>query len=239
MLDAVARIMSDALDATRDERVALVVPHRLSIPVEPTLRPVAGSFAALAAVLAMAGYLVLGKHHISGARHDPGGFSLCRQVVGALLMLISGYGRHGCALFKLRQEHYGWIVKLGFLNYLNSICFIWGFKLTSSFVASVAQLSVPVLTYIYTAAVGLESPTYRRTAGVCLIVCGCLLTAIGSSMNQSSSGAGSSSDKALLWIGCGALLIQTSAFVGLLVVQKRVLEYYPVSVRACMEDLSS
>ena len=48
----------------------------------------------------------------------------CRQLVGAILMAISAYARHGDAALQIRREHYSEIAKLGLFNYFNSICFI-------------------------------------------------------------------------------------------------------------------
>jgi len=230
------------LDETRldDERVFLVdeepLPRikshteiRVGALTDAPLRPRAGGLAACLAVLCMAGYLVLGKHHVSGKRHDAGSFALCRQAVGAMLMIVSAYARHGSVLWSCRREHYWAIVKLGLLNYLNAICFIWGFKLTTPFVASVSQLSVPVMTYCYTTSVGLEAPTCRKGAGVCLIVLGCLLTAIGSSTDKSEHHAAMPSG-VMLWLGLASLTLQTSSFSAMLVVQKPILDHYPVAV---------
>ena len=62
-------------------------------------------------------------------------------------MVFSALARHGRAFAHPRPEHFGGIGKLGVFNFLNSIMFIWGLKLTSSFVTSVAQLVIPVITF--------------------------------------------------------------------------------------------
>ena len=199
---------------------------------EPThTRPLAGAVAACVATVAMAGYLILGKAHVSGAmgrgEHDAGGFALCRQATGAVLMCIGALARHGRAALRPSPQHYDTIGKLGICNFLNSILFIWGFKLTSPFVASVAQLSIPVITYCWTACTGVETPSCRKGVGVCLVICGSLIVVVGSSATASSSPIASG---ASLLIGLAALTVQTSSFAGLLVVQKRMLADHPVSL---------
>jgi drug/metabolite transporter (DMT)-like permease len=166
----------------------------------------------------------------TGHAHDASGFALCRQVIGALLMATSALAKHGRALLRPRREHAATLATLGLLNYANSICFIWGFQLTSSFVTSVAQLSIPVLTYAYTSARGLEPASGRKTVGVCLIVLGCLLTAAGGSRSPHRDRGLQHTSGFMLGLGLAALAVQCAAFTALLVVQKPVLDHYPVSL---------
>lgn len=195
-------------------------------------RPLAGCVAACVAVLAMAGYLMLGKEHVSNKAHDAGGFTVCRQVVGATLMCLGALGRHGKAkMCSIRSEHVSSIAKLGVLNWLNSVLFILGFKWTSSFTASVAQLAVPVVTYAYTSYAGIEPPSCRKSLGVCLIVAGCLLTVVASTSSHGHHGRGGGGGGGIWpWLGMCALGAQCCAFAAMLVVQKRVLDDYPVSL---------
>mmetsp|Transcript_14764 Transcript_14764/g.46532 ORF Transcript_14764/g.46532 Transcript_14764/m.46532 type:complete len:411 (-) Transcript_14764:194-1426(-) len=235
-------------------------PPTAAFPDEP-LRPKAGAAAMGVAALLVAGYLLLGKRHVSSSwhtshvfprvggvtgtsyqregGHDPGGFALCRQLIGALLMAALGYCREGSSMFALRRSDRRAIAKLGVFHYLNSVLFIWGFKLSTPFFASVAQLSIPVMTFVYTALAGLEVPTCLRTTGVCMIVLGCLLTALGSAHHEHAPAAGAAAGTAgngsppvpaSLWVGVGCLALQTGSFSGLLVLQKALVQAYPVAV---------
>ena len=144
-------------------------------------------------------------------------------------MVFSALARHGRAFAHPRPEHFGGIGKLGVFNFLNSIMFIWGLKLTSSFVTSVAQLVIPVITYGWTACTGVETPLCRKGLGVLLVFSGSLIVVFGSSAssqrNESPGPIG-----APFALGLAALAVQTTSFTGLLVVQKRMLADYPVSL---------
>ena len=109
-------------------------PPTAAFPDEP-LRPKAGAAAMGVAALLVAGYLLLGKRHVSSSwhtshvfprvggvtgtsyqregGHDPGGFALCRQLIGALLMAALGYCREGSSIFALRRSDHRAIAKLG------------------------------------------------------------------------------------------------------------------------------
>ncbi|EOD29832.1 hypothetical protein EMIHUDRAFT_468471 [Emiliania huxleyi CCMP1516] len=213
-------------------------PPTAAFPDEP-LRPKAGAAAMGVAALLVAGYLLLGKRHVSSSWHTSHVFPRVGGVTGTSYQRV--------------------------FHYLNSVLFIWGFKLSTPFFASVAQLSIPVMTFVYTALAGLEVPTCLRTTGVCLIVLGCLLTALGSAHHEhapaagaaaGAAGSGSPPVPASLWVGAGflplqsascrswgltwrrgtdrvgvgCLALQTGSFSGLLVLQKALVQAYPVAL---------
>ena len=99
----------------------------------------------MAAAVVMAGYVVLSKqfvgHQHSEGSGDVGAFLLARQLLASLLMLLLAVCKHGWMLPE--PEHRRTFAKLGFLNFVNAIGFVWGIKLTTAFVTSVLQLSIP------------------------------------------------------------------------------------------------
>ena len=138
--------------------------------VEPTRRnPRAGALAALAAAIIMAGYLVFGKWYTGGDLHHTGGFLLARQLIASVAMLIAASFRHGCIL--PQPEHRRTFSRLGFLNFLNAVAFVWGFTLNGAFMAAVLPNGIiPVITYAYACIYGMETVSCRKTLGVLLIV---------------------------------------------------------------------
>jgi len=66
------------------------------------------------------------------------------------------------------------------------------------------------MTFVYTALAGLEVPTCLRTTGVCMIVLGCLLTALGSAHHEHAPAAGAAAGTA----GNGSPPVPASLWVG-------------------------
>ena len=212
-------------------------------------KPWLGAAAAVAAALVMAGYVVLSKQFFGSGGSEVGAFLLARQLLASTLMLALAAGRHGCLL--PRPEHRGALARLGFLNFFNAIGFVWGVKLTTAFVTSVMQLSIPVFTLVYSTLAGLEQPSLAKGGALLLTLLGCGIVAVSSAGEQSAAGAGpgpgpgltpergerdSHSDAAGVSIpgvsipGVLLLVAQCMSFVGILQVQKRVLDFYPVAL---------
>lgn len=224
-------------------------------------RPVLGALAAVAAAMLMAGYVVAGKAFVSDtgtsdgteapASSDPGVFLLCRQLVATAVMLACAVHQHGVVLPK--REHRPTLHTLGFLNFVNAIGFVWGIKLTTAFVSSVTQLSIPVMAIVLAAATGEEIPTLGSVAGLLTTVVGCGFVAFGGEKGGGGAASGpagaapagaagdSSSAFNAAWAGgvlqswafeAGVciLLVQCFSFVTLVVVQKKVLKHYSVSL---------
>jgi len=135
-------------------------------------QPVRGAAAAMLAASLMAGYVVLGKSYVGSSSADQGGgpgvFLISRQLLASVLLAIVALSVHGPRL--PQREHYGALQMLGFLNFLNSVGFIWGMKLTTAFITSVMQLSIPVFTLAYATCsgqvtilfVGFQTPLLRQ-----------------------------------------------------------------------------
>ena len=151
-------------------------------------RPRLGAAAAVAAALVMAGYVVLSKQFFGSGGSEVGAFLLARQLLASTLMLALAAGRHGCLL--PRPEHRGALARLGFLNFVNAIGFVWGVKLTTAFVTSVMQLSIPVFTLVYSTLAGLEQPSLAKGGALLLTLLGCGIVAVSSAGEQSAAGAG-------------------------------------------------
>lgn len=187
-----------------------------------------GAAAAVTAAGVMAGYVVLGKHFVGKAgssASDVGLFLLARQLIAATLMVLLAVGKHGTGQMLPRPEHRRALGVLGLLNFVNAVGFVWGVRLTTAFVTSVMQLSIPVLTLLYSTLAGLEAPSLVKTASLLVTILGCALVTTGSVGEPGDGDTG-------LSLGLGVLLLfaQCSSFVALVVVQKRVLEFYPVAV---------
>ena len=207
-------------------------------------KPRLGAAAAVAAALVMAGYVVLSKQFFGSGGSEVGAFLLARQLLASTLMLALAAGRHGCLL--PRPEHRGALARLGFLNFFNAIGFVWGVKLTTAFVTSVMQLSIPVFTLVYSTLTGLEQPSLAKGGALLLTLLGCGIVAVSSAGEQSAAGAGAEpgpgltpergerdplSDAAGVSIpGVLLLVAQCMSFVGIIQVQKRVLDFYPVAL---------
>ena len=139
-------------------------------------QPALGACAALLAALCMSGYVLLSER--TTRRHDEAGFLLLRQLIATACMLLIAGARHGWQRIFLppSDRDMRW---LGAFQFLNAALFLHGVALAGGFVASVAQLSIPVLTFAYTSVTGLERPSLRRLAAMLTIVTGCALTACG------------------------------------------------------------
>ena len=208
------------------ENEQLVAQSPVPAPVEVT-RPVAGLAAALLAALLMAGYLLLGKHFVSSLdAGDPAGFLLGRQLLASALMIVLAAARNGCVL--PRRDDQQMIHLLGLLNFVNAVGFVWGFKLTTAFTTSVMQLSIPVFTLLASVALGQEALSPGKVVGVLLVVMGCgLVSARPESGAVAVALEGSS---AVFGIGTAVLVAQCVSFVGLMLVQKHLLQRYSVSL---------
>ena len=209
----------------RQERHSLLAPER-ETPPRVAARPRAGMAAALAAMLVMAGYLVLGKYYVGKhIAHGTSSLLVGRQIVASLCMLAIGFVRHGAVM--PRRKDLGLFALLGLLNFVNSTLFVWGFTLTNSFITSVAQLLIPVFTFAYTWATGLERASRTQVFGVLFIVVGCAVTATGTA---TAAHATARAAPRYLALGLVCLLAQTSSFVAMIFRQKPMLDVYPVSL---------
>ena len=201
-------------------------------------RPMLGAAAAVAAALVMAGYVVLSKQFFGSGGSEVGAFLLARQLLASTLMLALAAGRHGCVL--PRPEHRGALARLGFLNFFNAIGFVWGVKLTTAFVTSVMQLSIPVFTLVYSTLTGLEQPSLAKSGALLLTLLGCGIVAVGGAGEHSAARAPpgawpaptpeSAAREPLKVGGVLVLVAQCMSFVGIIQVQKRLLEHYPVAL---------
>ena len=199
-------------------------------------------------------------------------------------MILVAWSRHDITVLP-PLEHRRDIQKLGVFQFLNAIFFLHGVSLAGGFVASVTQLTIPVLVLVYAALTRIEEPSLRRMGAMLVVVGGCALTACGHTVHavmdaaqlseladqaaavhpedprRSSSVAATSSGRALLshhqhrtrhrtahvqtvaagaaapthdaWLpplGVALLLAQCVSFVGIVVIQKRVLRTCPVSL---------
>jgi drug/metabolite transporter (DMT)-like permease len=188
-------------------------------------RPRLGAAAAIAAAVVMAGYVVLSKQFVgpSDGSSNVGAFLLARQLIASAVMLALAACRHGCLL--PRPEHRGVIGRLGFLNFVNAIGFVWGVKLTTAFVTSVLQLSIPVLTLLYSTLAGLEQPSAAKGGALLLTLLGCALVAVGGAGEQAAAAAAggdgpddpSPRGALSLVVGVAILVAQCTSFVGLVV----------------------
>ena len=173
----------------------------------------------------MAGYVVLSKQFVgpSDGSSNVGAFLLARQLIASAVMLALAACRHGCLL--PRPEHRGVLGRLGFLNFVNAIGFVWGVKLTTAFVTSVLQLSIPVLTLLYSTLAGLEQPSATKGGALLLTLLGCVLVAVGSAGEQAAAAAAggdgpddpSPRGALSLVVGVAILVAQCTSFVGLVV----------------------
>ena len=228
----ISRHCSDAQDKggsslDAEERQVLIgsgPPPRVSTAAVEERQPVMGAAAAVGAMLAMAGYVLMGRSYTHGGPHSHGhgtnGFVLARQMVAAPIMLIAACYRHGCMLPTPEVRRV--LVTLGALNFVNAATFVWGFTYTSPFITSVSQLLIPVFTWAYTRYYHLERPNLRKTLGIFFIALGCLVTCFGS---HPTAGVGAMPH---LWLGLLCLLVEVGSFVALMLIQKPVLELYPV-----------
>ena len=201
-------------------------------------RPMLGAAAAVAAALVMAGYVVLSKQFFGSGGSEVGAFLLARQLLASTLMLALAAGRHGCVL--PRPEHRGALARLGFLNFFNAIGFVWGVKLTTAFVTSVMQLSIPVFTLVYSTLTGLEQPSLAKSGALLLTLLGCGIVAVSGAGEHSAARAApgawpgptpeSAAREPLKVGGVLILVAQCMSFVGIIQVQKRLLEHYPVAL---------
>ena len=222
----------DRLDTSSEPHAAAAAP--------PSARPLAGGAAALLAAGVMAGYVVLGKVYVSAedTGGDPGVLLLCRQLIASVLMVAGALCKHGWML--PRPEHRRTIHVLGALNFVNALGFVWGFKLTSAFITSVMQLSIPVFTMAYSAARGDERLSVPKCLSVLTVVGGCIFVTVASATQLGAAGVSNvdPTEVALtppppswqLYVGSAVLLAQCWSFVGIVVVQKPVLEHYPVAM---------
>jgi len=194
-------------------------------------RPMLGAAAAVAAALVMAGYVVLSKQFFGSGGSEVGAFLLARQLLASTLMLALAAGRHGCVL--PRPEHRGALARLGFLNFFNAIGFVWGVKLTTAFVTSVMQLSIPVFTLVYSTLTGLEQPSLAKSGALLLTLLGCGIVAVGGAGEHSAARAPpgawpaptpeSAAREPLKVGGVLILVAQCMSFVGIIQVQKRLI----------------
>ncbi|KAL1515153.1 hypothetical protein AB1Y20_004214 [Prymnesium parvum] len=186
-------------------------------------RPAVGLAAALLAALLMAGYLLLGEYFMSNLDNgDPGTFLLGRQLIASLLMTLLSAARDGWAM--PRRADRPRIHLLGLLNFVNAVGFVWGFKLTSAFTTSVMQLSIPVFTLFASVALREESLSFGKLCGVLLVVTGCGFVSVA---RPAEGGGGHITS---FGTGLVVLVLQCFSFVGIMLLQKRVLEHYPVSL---------
>ena len=208
------------------------------------LRPFIGLLAAVGAACCMAGYALVGDEQIDPLRgRDASGFLLLRQVIASILMLLLCCCRHGThatflssadakEAFTPKQRNL--VQALGVFQALNGICFVEGLSLSGAFVAAVCQLAIPVFTFAYAWAARLERPSALRTVAMMSIVVGCALTACGHGQAMHGTGAVHLHDESAadwrLAGGVALLLAQCASFVGILIVQKRVLAHHPVSL---------
>lgn len=197
-----------------------------------------GAAAAVAAALLMAGYVVLSKQFFGSGGSEVGTFLLARQLLASTLMLALAAGRHGCVL--PRPEHRRALARLGFLNFFNAIGFVWGVKLTTAFVTSVMQLSIPVFTLAYSTLTGLEQPSLAKSSALLLTLLGCGIVAVSGAGEHSAARVApgpwpgptpeSAAREPLKVGGVLILVAQCMSFVGIIQVQKRLLEHYPVAL---------
>jgi drug/metabolite transporter (DMT)-like permease len=195
-------------------------------------RAIKGAAAAVLGALLMAGYVVLGKMFLGTADHGggPGVFLICRQVLAALLLTLAALLLHGPRL--PLPEHYKGFLLLGFLHFLNALGFIWGMKCTTAFITSVMQLSIPVFTLTFAACSGQEQVGGRKAFGVLVLVLGCAMVTVGAYAAESGGQGHRASHwrhKLQLLLGLCILVAQCSSFVGLLLVQQRLVRHYPVA----------
>ena len=188
-------------------------------------RPRLGAAAAVSAAFVMAGYVVLSKQFFGSGGSEVGAFLLARQLLASTLMLALAAGRHGCLL--PRPEHRGALARLGFLNFINAIGFVWGVKLTTAFVTSVMQLSIPVFTLVYSMLAGLEQPSLAKGGALLLTLLGCGVVAVSSTSEQAVAGAGpglgstpETGERASLSEAAGVIILmaQCMSFVGIVLV---------------------
>ena len=227
-------------DAALDRLDTSSEPHAAAAAPPSARRPLAGGAAALLAAGVMAGYVVLGKVYVSAedTGGDPGVLLLCRQLIASVLMVAGALCKHGWML--PRPEHRRTIHVLGALNFVNALGFVWGFKLTSAFITSVMQLSIPVFTMAYSAARGDERLSVPKCLSVLTVVGGCIFVTVASATQLGAAGVSNvdPTEVALtppppswqLYVGSAVLLAQCWSFVGIVVVQKPVLEHYPVAM---------
>lgn len=226
---------------------APLLPARAS-PSRPKL--LFGWAAALSAALCMSAYVLIGERTTVAKQYDASGFLLLRQLIATMCMLVVAAAKHGCSVKLLVPPSavLADVKLLGLLQFLNALLFLHGISLAGSFVAAVCQLSVPVITFAYTALAGMERPSLRRALALLAVVAGCLLTAIGHTLHAVTVPPPTTTSRRLLrqfklerhrtrhleaplpLLGVALLLVQCTSFVGIVVVQKRVLSSQPVSL---------
>jgi len=198
-----------------------------------TPQPKLGAAAAILAAVVMAGYVVLSKRFVGQSDSDHGilgAFLLTRQLLASAIMLGMTAARHGCHLPS--PEHTSMVARLGFLNFVNAVGFAWGVKLTTAFVTSVMQLSIPILTLVYSMLSGVEAPSLPKGGALLFTLLGCVLVVVGGAGEQAAAPAAADAahvrSPLTLVAGVAILVAQCASFVGLVVTQTRLLEHYAV-----------
>lgn len=184
----------------------------------------------------MAGYVVLSEFAVGvgvsrGRHHDASGFLLCRQVLASTIILCLALCRHEWRLPSPKQQRR--VFLLGIFQFLNAMCFVGGVSLAGGFVAAVCQLAIPVFSLAYACATGRERPSLRRAFCMISIVGGCALTAgghVAAATLRSASDGGGGNGSTLQLAGVGMLLVQCMSFVGIVFVQRDVLQEHPVAL---------
>jgi len=192
--------------------------------------------------------VVLGGRQVEG--HDPAGFLLLRQLIAAACLIVGASFKHRGFESPL-SEHTLNIQILGFFQFLNGICFVFGLAATGPFVAAVCQLTIPCLAMTHSVCTGLELPTRSRLLAVLGIVAGAALVVFDHTRQELASGGmveqqqpGGDSAKAASIapardathveareaMGAALLLVQCSSFVGIVIVQKKVLRDHTASM---------
>lgn len=216
-----------------DNETAQLMPNSPPLPKKQSIK---GALAAGSAAMVMAGYLVLGKRFVSAPEDmggDVGAFLLLRQLMASLLLILVTVASHGFVL--PNKEHQGQLHLLGIMNFINAVGFVWGFKLTTAFITSVMQLCIPVMTMLYSFAAGVEAPSVLKVVGLLTVVAGCLLvtTSTSASEGDTHDATHASTPAWQFYLGVGIITAQCMSFVGLVIVQEKVMRHYSVPVVVC------
>jgi drug/metabolite transporter (DMT)-like permease len=192
--------------------------------------PLLGGIAALSSALCMAGYVLTSELLVGKQKHETAGFLLLRQSLASLVLCLLAAARTRCYCIWPSPRVQRDLMILGLLNCVNAIFFLEGLLLTGSFVATVCQLTIPVLTFVYATASHIEEASPRRALAMITIVVGCGLAAYGHGVQDGAVAFGRFRHFRRTLLGVSLLLVQCTSFVGIVVVQQRVLQQHPVSL---------
>ena len=177
----------------------------------------------LVAVTATSIWHVLGKLALTHGM-DASVFLVYRLLLSGSLLFFAGTYLLGITFVIPRPEHRVRILVLGIVTFTHSVCFVYGLQMTTPFLCAVMQPSVPVLVWLLSVSIGVESANLRKAIGVVLCSLGAVGAAAASAHHSTDGTPKESSD-----FHTGTLLIVCSCifYACHLVFQQPLLQSIP------------